>query len=155
MYTSIVILVVIASVLMCLIVLIQESKGGGLAADYSNNNQIRSTQDIQLHRESHLGARHLHDCIKRHQRGIPAQYHCVRLRSPSGSHGTGSHQPQQRPRHGSAFGSRGSGRNTCTVSTGSTRRTNREYWPTGNACAYARFLQVRLECVRSILTRLK
>ena len=40
MYTSIVILVVLASVLMCLIVLIQESKGGGLAADYSNNNQI-------------------------------------------------------------------------------------------------------------------
>ena len=40
MYTSIVILVVIASVLMCLIVLIQESKGGGLAADYTNNNQI-------------------------------------------------------------------------------------------------------------------
>ena len=25
---------------MCLIVLVQESKGGGLAADYSNNNQI-------------------------------------------------------------------------------------------------------------------
>ena len=40
MYTSIVILVVLASVLMCLIVLIQKSKGGGLAADYSNNNQI-------------------------------------------------------------------------------------------------------------------
>lgn len=40
MYTSIVILVVLASVLMCIIVLIQESKGGGLAADYSNNNQI-------------------------------------------------------------------------------------------------------------------
>ena len=40
MYTSIVILVVLASVLMCLIVLIQESKGGGLAADYSSNNQI-------------------------------------------------------------------------------------------------------------------
>ena len=40
MYTSIVILVVIASVLMCLIVLIQESKGGGLAADYTSNNQI-------------------------------------------------------------------------------------------------------------------
>ncbi len=40
MYTSIVILVVIASVLMCLIVLVQESKGGGLAADYTNNNQI-------------------------------------------------------------------------------------------------------------------
>ena len=40
MYTSIVILIVLASVLMCLIVLIQESKGGGLAADYSSNNQI-------------------------------------------------------------------------------------------------------------------
>ena len=40
MYTSIVILAVLASVLLCLIVLIQESKGGGLAAAYSNNNQI-------------------------------------------------------------------------------------------------------------------
>ena len=40
MYTSIVILIVLASILMCLIVLIQESKGGGLAADYSSNNQI-------------------------------------------------------------------------------------------------------------------
>lgn len=40
MYTSIVILVVLVSILMCLVVLIQESKGGGLAADYSNNNQI-------------------------------------------------------------------------------------------------------------------
>ena len=29
MYTSIVILIVLASILMCLIVLIQESKGGG------------------------------------------------------------------------------------------------------------------------------
>lgn len=40
MYQSIVILTVIASVLMCLIVLIQESKGGGLAADYSSGNQL-------------------------------------------------------------------------------------------------------------------
>lgn len=40
MYISIVILVVIASILMCGIVLIQESKGGGLAADYSSNNNI-------------------------------------------------------------------------------------------------------------------
>lgn len=40
MYTSIVILVVLASVLMCLIVLVQESKGGGLAADYSSFNQM-------------------------------------------------------------------------------------------------------------------
>lgn len=40
MYTSIVILVVLASVFMCLIVLIQESKGGGLAADYSSGNNL-------------------------------------------------------------------------------------------------------------------
>ena len=40
MYTSIVILVVLASILMCLIVLVQESKGGGLAADYSSFNQM-------------------------------------------------------------------------------------------------------------------
>ena len=40
MYTTIVILIVLASVLMCLIVLIQESKGGGLAADYASGNQL-------------------------------------------------------------------------------------------------------------------
>ena len=40
MYTSIVILAVLASILMCLIVLVQESKGGGLAADYSSFNQM-------------------------------------------------------------------------------------------------------------------
>ncbi|MCF0196309.1 MAG: preprotein translocase subunit SecG [Bacteroidaceae bacterium] len=40
MYTFIIILTVLASLLMCLIVLIQESKGGGLSADYSSNNQI-------------------------------------------------------------------------------------------------------------------
>lgn len=43
MYTSIVILAVIASILMCIIVLIQESKGGGLAADYSSGNQFLGT----------------------------------------------------------------------------------------------------------------
>lgn len=40
MYTSIVILVLLVSILMCLIVLIQESKGGGLAADYASGNQL-------------------------------------------------------------------------------------------------------------------
>lgn len=39
MYTTTVILIILASVLMCLIVLIQESKGGGLAADYASANQ--------------------------------------------------------------------------------------------------------------------
>jgi len=40
MYTSIVILIVLASILMCLIVLIQESKGGGLAAGFASGNQV-------------------------------------------------------------------------------------------------------------------
>lgn len=40
MYTSLVILAVLASIFMCIIVLIQESKGGGLAADYSSGNQL-------------------------------------------------------------------------------------------------------------------
>ena len=40
MYAFIIILLVLASLLMCFVVLIQESKGGGLAADYSSNNQI-------------------------------------------------------------------------------------------------------------------
>lgn len=40
MYTSIVILIVLASIFMCLVVLIQESKGGGLAADYTSGNSI-------------------------------------------------------------------------------------------------------------------
>ena len=39
-YTFLIILIVIAAILMVGIVMIQESKGGGLAADYSNNNQI-------------------------------------------------------------------------------------------------------------------
>ena len=48
MYTLFVILVLIASVLMCL-VLIQESKGGGLASQFSGYNQIggvRKTTDF-------------------------------------------------------------------------------------------------------------
>lgn len=40
MYTIIVILIVLASVLMCTIVVIQESKGGGLAADYASGNSL-------------------------------------------------------------------------------------------------------------------
>ena len=40
MYTTIVILLILASVLMCLVVLIQESKGGGLAADYAGGNAL-------------------------------------------------------------------------------------------------------------------
>ena len=49
MYTSIVILVVLASVMMCLIVLIQESKGGGLASGFADNNSllgVRKTTDV-------------------------------------------------------------------------------------------------------------
>lgn len=40
MYTIFVILIILVSVLMCLVVLIQESKGGGLAADYASGNTL-------------------------------------------------------------------------------------------------------------------
>ena len=49
MYTLFVILIVVAAVLMIGIVLIQESKGGGLASNFSNYNQIggvRKTTDF-------------------------------------------------------------------------------------------------------------
>ena len=49
MYTLIVILIVAASVLMCGIVLIQESKGGGLASGFAENNSmlgVRKTTDV-------------------------------------------------------------------------------------------------------------
>ena len=49
MYTLLVILIVIAALLMIGIVLIQESKGGGLASQFSGYNQIggvRKTTDF-------------------------------------------------------------------------------------------------------------
>ena len=49
MYTLLVVLIVIAAILMIGIVLIQESKGGGLASNFSNYNQIggvRKTTDF-------------------------------------------------------------------------------------------------------------
>ncbi len=49
MYTLLVILIVVAAVLMIGIVLIQESKGGGLASNFSSYNQIggvRKTTDF-------------------------------------------------------------------------------------------------------------
>ena len=49
MYLLFVILIVIASILMIGIVLIQESKGGGLASNFSSSNQImgvRKTTDV-------------------------------------------------------------------------------------------------------------
>ena len=49
MYTLFIILIVIAAVLMIGIVLIQESKGGGLASNFSSYNQIggvRKTTDF-------------------------------------------------------------------------------------------------------------
>lgn len=49
MYTLFVIIIVIASVLMIGVVMIQESKGGGLASNFSSYNQIggvRKTTDI-------------------------------------------------------------------------------------------------------------
>ncbi len=49
MYTLFVILIVLAALLMIGIVLIQESKGGGLASNFSSSNQImgvRKTTDF-------------------------------------------------------------------------------------------------------------
>lgn len=49
MYNAIVILIVVVSVLMCLIVLVQESKGGGLASGFADNNAmlgVRKTTDV-------------------------------------------------------------------------------------------------------------
>ena len=49
MYSAIVILIVVAAVLMCGIVLIQESKGGGLASSFADNNSmlgVRKTTDV-------------------------------------------------------------------------------------------------------------
>ena len=49
MYSVVIVLIVLAAVLMCLIVLIQESKGGGLAAGFSNLNAmggVRKTTDF-------------------------------------------------------------------------------------------------------------
>lgn len=48
-YTLFVILIVLASLLMIFIVLIQESKGGGLASNFSSTNSImgvRKTTDL-------------------------------------------------------------------------------------------------------------
>lgn len=49
MYTLLVIIIVIVAILMIGIVLIQESKGGGLASNFSSGNQVlgvRKTTDI-------------------------------------------------------------------------------------------------------------
>lgn len=49
MYTFLVTVVVIASILMVLIVLVQNSKGGGLAANFASGNQtfgVRQTADF-------------------------------------------------------------------------------------------------------------
>ncbi|MCQ2222662.1 MAG: preprotein translocase subunit SecG [Bacteroidaceae bacterium] len=49
MYTVIVILIVIAAILMCAIVFVQESKGGGLASGFAENNSllgVRKTTDF-------------------------------------------------------------------------------------------------------------
>lgn len=49
MYTAIAILIVIASVLLTLVVLVQNSKGGGLAANFASGNAtfgVRQTADF-------------------------------------------------------------------------------------------------------------
>lgn len=49
MYSLVIFLVILAAILMCGIVLIQESKGGGLASAFSNQNSmlgVRKTTDV-------------------------------------------------------------------------------------------------------------
>jgi len=49
LYTAIVILIVIAAVLTCVVVFVQESKGGGLASGFADNNSllgVRKTTDF-------------------------------------------------------------------------------------------------------------
>lgn len=49
MYTAIAILIVIASVFLTIVVLVQNSKGGGLAANFASGNQtfgVRQTADF-------------------------------------------------------------------------------------------------------------
>lgn len=49
MYTVIVILIVIAAIMLCGIVFVQESKGGGLASGFADNNAllgVRKTTDF-------------------------------------------------------------------------------------------------------------
>lgn len=49
MYTAIAILIVIASIFLTLVVLVQNSKGGGLAANFASGNQtfgVRQTADF-------------------------------------------------------------------------------------------------------------
>jgi len=49
MYTAIAIIIVIASILLTLVVLVQNSKGGGLAANFASGNQafgVRQTADF-------------------------------------------------------------------------------------------------------------
>ena len=49
MYTVIAILIVIASIILTLVVLVQNSKGGGLAANFASGNQtfgVRKTADF-------------------------------------------------------------------------------------------------------------
>jgi protein translocase, SecG subunit len=49
MYTAIAILIVIVSILLTLVVLVQNSKGGGLAANFASGNQtfgVRKTADF-------------------------------------------------------------------------------------------------------------
>jgi len=49
MYTTIAIIIVISSILLTLVVLVQNSKGGGLAANFASGNQtfgVRQTADF-------------------------------------------------------------------------------------------------------------
>ena len=78
-YTLFLVLILLAAVLMIGIVLIQESKGGGLASNFSSSNAImgvRKTtdryhgcpQDYRLHREGDMGSRYRYGSLQHRMR---------------------------------------------------------------------------------------
>ena len=91
-YFLFVIFIVIASILMIGIVLIQESKGGGLASNFSSRHPGRS-QDNRLCRESHMGIGHRNGIVQ-HRMCLCSS--CIYFRDKchrEGSHRDTEHQP--------------------------------------------------------------
>ncbi len=83
LYTLFVILIVIAAILMIGIVLIQESKGGGLASNFSSSNQIMGVRKTyRFYRKSDMGTCYRYGCYQRcvRIRGSDSRYRCQRNR---------------------------------------------------------------------------
>lgn len=60
LYTVFIVLICLASLLMIFIVLIQESKGGGLASNFSSTNAIMGVRKTTDFIEGYVGSCHCH-----------------------------------------------------------------------------------------------